>query len=57
MKYKLICTHSPQDFFSGNEPYELVRVYETEMLEKMVSKELSKGYQVIVTEVVQRGDE
>ncbi len=55
MKYKLICTHNPQDFYNGNEPYELAKVYVTEALEKDVKNELYHGYKVIVTEAVQDG--
>ena len=48
VRFKVIGTHNPQDFFNGIEPPELSRIYETENLEESVMEELEKGYQVIV---------
>ena len=52
-RFKLTCTHNPQDFFNGDEPAELTKVYETRSLESDVSCELENGYQVIVSKVVE----
>ena len=49
MKYTVVCTHNPQDFYNGEEPSELSKSYVTAHLEDDVSKELENGYQVIVT--------
>lgn len=44
----IICTHNPQDYFTGCEPQELVRQYAVFNLKRAVSRELKNGYQVIV---------
>ena len=49
MKYTVVLTHNPQDFYNGEEPAELSKSYVTAHLEDDVSKELENGYQVIVT--------
>ena len=49
MKYTVVFTHNPQDFYNGEEPAELSKSYVTAHLEDDVSKELENGYQVIVT--------
>ena len=49
MKYTVVFTHNPQDFYNGEEPAELSKSYVTANLEDDVSKELENGYQVIVT--------
>jgi hypothetical protein len=51
-KFRITCTHNPQDFFNGVEPVELTRIYNTDQLETDVSYELNQGYQVIVSEVL-----
>jgi hypothetical protein len=49
MKFRLICTHNPQDFFNGDEPIELAKVYETDNLNDAIAREIMNGYKVIVT--------
>ena len=49
MKYTVVCTHNPQDFYNGEEPAELAKSYLTYNLEKDVSNELDNGYKVIVS--------
>ena len=49
MKYTVVCTHNPQDFYNGEEPEELAKSYLTYDLEKDVSNELDNGYKVIVS--------
>lgn len=51
-KFRITCTHNPQDFFNGVEPVELTRIYNTDQLETDVSYELNQGYQVIISEVL-----
>ena len=48
-KFRITCTHNPQDFYNGVEPAELARTYNTDHLEDDVSYELKHGYQVIVS--------
>ena len=36
-KFRITCTHNPQDFFNGVEPVELTRIYNTDQLETDVS--------------------
>ena len=48
-RFKIYCTHNPQDFFNGDEPAELCKAYFTCDLEADVSKEIEAGYRVIVT--------
>ena len=48
-KYRITCTHNPQDFYNGEEPAELSKSYITSDLEKDVSNELDDGYKVIVS--------
>ena len=50
-KFRITCTHNPQDFFNGVEPAELARTYNTDQLEDDVSHELEQGYQVIISEI------
>ena len=49
MKYTVVFTHNPQDFYNGEEPAELAKSYLTYDLEKDVSNELDNGYKVIVS--------
>ena len=51
-KFRITCTHNPQDFFNGVELVELTRIYNTDQLETDLSYELNQGYQVIVSEVL-----
>lgn len=48
-KFKVICTHNPQEFFNGSEPAELARIHEADTLDDLVQAEIKGGYQVIVT--------
>ena len=48
-RFRITCTHNPQDFYNGEEPAELSKSYVTAHLEDDVSKELENGYQAIVT--------
>lgn len=50
-KFRITCTHNPQDFYNGQEPAELSKTYITEDLESSANDELDNGYQVIVSEV------
>lgn len=49
-KYRLTCTHNPQDFFNGDEPPELLKSYNTLNLEANICRELQNGYVVIVSD-------
>lgn len=49
MKFRIISTHNPQDFFNGDEPFELSKVQEADTLDAIVEQELKDGYKVIVT--------
>lgn len=50
-KFRITCTHNPQDFYNGIEPAELAKTYTTSDLERDAAKELENGYQVILSEV------
>ena len=50
-RFRITCTHNPQDFYNGVEPAELSKTYITDDLESSAYKELENGYQVIVSEV------
>lgn len=50
-RFRITCTHNPQDFYNGVEPEELSKTYITDDLESSAYKELENGYQVIVSEV------
>ena len=52
LKFKVIAVHNPQDFFNGEEPFDLSKVYFSDDLVADAEKELADGYQVIVTEEV-----
>ena len=49
-KFRITCTHNPQDFFNGQEPADLSKTYITDNLELDTSREIHDGYQVIVSE-------
>ena len=49
-KFRITCTHNPQDFFNVQEPEELSKTYITDNLELDTSREIHDGYQVIVSE-------
>ena len=49
-KFRITCTHNPQDFYNGIEPAELAKTYTTSDLEKDAAQELENGYQVILSE-------
>ena len=50
MKFEVVGTHNPQDFYNGAEPNDLVKVYITdeEDLIETIHELLNGGYQVIV---------
>jgi hypothetical protein len=48
-KYKIVCTHNPQEFFNGAEPVELAKTVLTDDLNADVPKVLDGGYKAIVT--------
>lgn len=48
-RFRITCTHNPQDFYNGIEPSELAKCYTTSNLEEDAAKELENGYQVIVS--------
>lgn len=48
-QFRITCTHNPQDFFNGEEPEELTKIYITEELERAAIAEIENGYQVIVS--------
>lgn len=48
-KFRITCTHNPQDFYNGIEPAELAKTYTTSDLGKDAAQELENGYQVIVS--------
>ena len=53
-KFRLICTHNPQDYFNGIEPRELSRTYDAMLFTSVSSivRELRAGYQVIISREV-----
>lgn len=50
-KFRITCTHNPQDFYNGIEPAELAKTYTTSDLERDAAKELENGYHVILSDV------
>lgn len=48
-RFRITCTHNPQDFYNGVESAELSKTYITDDLESSAYKELENGYQVIVS--------
>lgn len=50
MKFEVVGTHNPQDFYNGTEPNDLVKVFITdeEDLIETIQELLNGGYQVIV---------
>lgn len=48
-RFRLICTHNPQDFFNGIEPIDLSLICESDHLEDAVCNAIDGGYQVIIT--------
>lgn len=47
-RFWVICTHNPQDDFTGCEPQELVRQYAVFNLKRAVARELKNGRHVVV---------
>lgn len=50
MKFEVVGTHNPQDFYNGTEPDELVKIFvaDEEDLIETIQELLNNGYQVIV---------
>ena len=50
MRFEVISTHNPQDFYNGIEPNDLVKVFITdeEDLIETIKELLNGGYQIIV---------
>ena len=51
MKFEIIGTHNPQDFYNGTEPNDLVKVFIADEydLTEVIKELLNGGYQVIIS--------
>lgn len=52
MKYTVIFTHNPQDFFEGSEPDDLFEIKITDNIERdtimMILNQIKEGYKAII---------